>query len=26
MVMTPLDGENRGGKFKFDDVKVELVP
>jgi hypothetical protein len=25
-VMTPLDGENRGGKFKFDDVKVELVP
>jgi hypothetical protein len=24
--MTPLDGENRGGKFKFDDVKVELVP
>jgi hypothetical protein len=26
MVMTPLHGENRGGKFKFDDVKVELVP
>ncbi|MDA1339804.1 MAG: carbohydrate binding domain-containing protein [Verrucomicrobia bacterium] len=26
MVMTPLDGENRGGKFKFDDVKVELMP
>jgi hypothetical protein len=26
MVMTPLDGENREGKFKFDDVKVKLVP